>query len=79
MILRANDIDTLVLYGIATSGVVLSTLLEAADADFRLAVIEDGCADLTPMSMIASSTTSPPPVDRFSRLGNSSKPRNHRE
>ncbi len=48
MILRANDIDTLVLYGIATSGVVLSTLLEAADADFRLVVIKDCCADLDP-------------------------------
>ena len=48
MILRANDIDTLVLLGIATSGVVLSTLLEAADADFRLAVIKDCCADLDP-------------------------------
>jgi nicotinamidase-related amidase len=46
MILRANDIDTLILYGIATSGVVLSTLLEAADADFRLTVIKDCCADL---------------------------------
>jgi nicotinamidase-related amidase len=46
MILRANDIDTLVLYGIATSGVVLSTLLEAADADYRLAVIGDCCTDL---------------------------------
>jgi nicotinamidase-related amidase len=46
MILRANDIDTLVLFGIATSGVVLSTLLEAADDDFRLAVIKDCCADL---------------------------------
>jgi nicotinamidase-related amidase len=46
MILRANDIDTLVLFGIATSGVVLSTLLEASDADFRLAVIKDCCADL---------------------------------
>ena len=46
MILRANDIDTLVLYGIATSGVVLSTLLEAVDADYRLAVIGDCCADL---------------------------------
>lgn len=46
MILRANDIDTLILYGIATSGVVLSTLLEAADADYRLAVIGDCCADL---------------------------------
>ena len=46
MILRANDIDTLVLFGIATSGVVLSTLLEAADSDFRLAVVKDCCADL---------------------------------
>jgi nicotinamidase-related amidase len=46
MILRANEIDTLVLYGIATSGVVLSTLLEAADADFRLVVVKDCCADL---------------------------------
>jgi nicotinamidase-related amidase len=46
MILRAREIDTLVLYGIATSGVVLSTLTEAADADYRLAVIGDCCADL---------------------------------
>jgi nicotinamidase-related amidase len=46
MILRANDINTLVLYGIATSGVVLSTLVEAADADYRVAVIRDCCADL---------------------------------
>jgi nicotinamidase-related amidase len=46
MILRANEIDTLVLFGIATSGVVLSTLLEASDADYRLMVIEDCCADL---------------------------------
>lgn len=53
MILRANDIDTLVLYGIATSGVVLSTLLEAADADFRLAVIKAAAPTSTPISMIA--------------------------
>jgi nicotinamidase-related amidase len=46
MILRANDIDTLVLFGISTSGVVLSSLLEAADADYRLAVIGDCCADV---------------------------------
>ena len=46
MILRAKEIDTLVLFGIATSGVVLSTLLEAADADYRLYVIRDCCADL---------------------------------
>ena len=41
MILRANDIDTLILYGIATSGVALSTLVEAADADYRVAVVGD--------------------------------------
>ncbi len=46
MILRVNDIDTLVLFGIASSGVVLGTLVEAADSDFRLAVIKDCCADL---------------------------------
>jgi nicotinamidase-related amidase len=45
LILRAKDIDTLVLFGIATSGVVLSTLLEASDADYRLVVIRDCCVD----------------------------------
>src|SRR5882672_35310 len=46
MVLRAKDIDTLVLFGIATSGVVLSTLLHACDADYQLVVIADCCADL---------------------------------
>jgi nicotinamidase-related amidase len=46
MILRVNEINTLVLFGIATSGVVLSTLVEASDNDFRMAVIKDCCADL---------------------------------
>jgi nicotinamidase-related amidase len=46
LILRANQIDTLILFGIATSGVVLSTLCHAADADYRLVVIKDCCADL---------------------------------
>jgi nicotinamidase-related amidase len=45
MILRAKEIDTLVLFGIATSGVVLSTLLDAIDADYRAIVIKDCCAD----------------------------------
>jgi nicotinamidase-related amidase len=45
MILRANDIDTLVMFGIATSGVVLSTLRHAADADYRLVVLKDCCSD----------------------------------
>jgi nicotinamidase-related amidase len=46
LLLRAREIETVVLFGIATSGVVLSTLLEASDADYRLVVIEDCCADL---------------------------------
>ena len=45
MILRANEIDTLVLFGIATSGVVLSTLVDAVDADYKVVVIKDCCAD----------------------------------
>jgi nicotinamidase-related amidase len=46
MILRSNGIETLVLAGIATSGVVLSTVRHAADADYRLVVVEDCCRDL---------------------------------
>ncbi len=45
MILRANQIETLVLAGIATSGVVLSTLRYAADADYGLVVVKDCCSD----------------------------------
>ncbi len=45
MILRARGLDTLVLAGISTSGVVLSTLRQAADLDFRLVVLKDACAD----------------------------------
>ena len=35
----------LVLCGIATSGVVLSTVLEAADKDYELTVLSGCCAD----------------------------------
>ena len=48
LLLRARTIDSLVLCGIATSGVVLSTLRQAADLDFALAVLADGCADADP-------------------------------
>ena len=43
--LRDRGIDTLVLAGISTSGVVLSTLIEAADRDYRLYVLSDGTED----------------------------------
>jgi nicotinamidase-related amidase len=46
VILRGHKIEHLVLTGIATSGVVLSTLREAADKDYILSVLSDGCADL---------------------------------
>jgi nicotinamidase-related amidase len=45
MILRAHNIETLLLCGIATSGVVLSTLRCAADADYRIVVASDCCSD----------------------------------
>ena len=48
LLLRAREIDTLVLFGMATSGVVLSTALAAADADYRLFIVKDCCADLDP-------------------------------
>ena len=48
VILRGHKIEHLVLAGIATSGVVLSTLREAADKDYRLSVLSDGCADMDP-------------------------------
>ena len=48
LILRANTIDTLIILGYATSGVVLSTVRYAADLDYRLLVVEDCCADQDP-------------------------------
>lgn len=48
MILRASEIHKLVLFGIATSGVVLSTMLDAIDADYECTVIADCCADRDP-------------------------------
>lgn len=45
MVLRANDIETLIILGYATSGVVLSTVRYAADLDYRLIVVEDCCSD----------------------------------
>ena len=48
MALRANNIETVVMLGYATSGVVLSTTRYAADADFRLIIVEDCCSDQDP-------------------------------
>jgi nicotinamidase-related amidase len=48
VVLRAREIDHLVLTGIATSGVVLSTLRQAADMDYAITVLSDGCRDADP-------------------------------
>ncbi|GHO46917.1 cysteine hydrolase family protein [Ktedonospora formicarum] len=44
-LLKARDITRLIMMGIATSGVVLSTVRWAADMDYELVVVEDCCAD----------------------------------
>ena len=48
MILRSKNVETLILMGHATSGVILSTVRLAADLDYNLVVVEDGCADRDP-------------------------------
>lgn len=48
MVLRSTEVDELVLCGISTSGVVLSTVRQAADLDYQLIVLRDGCADGDP-------------------------------
>jgi nicotinamidase-related amidase len=48
MILRCQGIENLVLFGIATSGIVLATVVQAFDRDFKLTVIEDACFDSDP-------------------------------
>ena len=44
-ILQSKAIETLVLAGVHTSGVVLSTLRQAFDLDYRILVAGDCCAD----------------------------------
>jgi nicotinamidase-related amidase len=46
LLLRAHDVETLVMFGIATSGVVLGSFQSAVDVDYETVVISDCCADL---------------------------------
>lgn len=48
VVLRSNDVESLVLCGIVTGGAVLSTLRVGADLDYRCAVLSDGCIDPDP-------------------------------
>ncbi|GAA4538586.1 cysteine hydrolase [Pseudonocardia xishanensis] len=47
-VLRSLEVDTVVLAGLYTSGVVLSTLREAADKDLGAVILSDACADPDP-------------------------------
>ena len=46
--LRARGVDTLILAGISTSGVMLSTVRDASDRDYRVIVLADATADPQP-------------------------------
>lgn len=45
VVLRSAQVEYLVLAGLVTSGVVLSTLTDAVDRDFAVTVLSDACAD----------------------------------
>jgi nicotinamidase-related amidase len=45
VVLKAFGIQHMVLTGVATSGAILSTTREAADKDYRITILSDGCAD----------------------------------
>jgi nicotinamidase-related amidase len=45
VVLRTFGIQHMILTGIATSGVILSTTREAADKDYRITILSDGCGD----------------------------------
>ena len=46
--LRERGVDTIVLAGLSTSGVVLSTVRDGADRDYRVFVLSDASADPDP-------------------------------
>jgi nicotinamidase-related amidase len=46
--LRGHDVDTLILAGISTIGVLLSTVRDASDRDYRVVVLADASADPEP-------------------------------
>ena len=44
-VLRSEGIKHLVMAGVATSGVILSTFMQAADEDYSITILSDACAD----------------------------------
>jgi len=47
-ILRSQKIEEVVLAGMSTSGVILSSALEAGDLDYKVTILEDCCGDTDP-------------------------------
>lgn len=60
-VLAGLGVSRLVLAGVTTGGVVLSTVRQAADADYELTVLGDACADRTLVCTSSSWTGSSPP------------------
>ena len=52
--LRSRDIDTVVLTGVATEFVVEAAARHAADADFKVIVLEDCCASFSDEAHVAA-------------------------
>jgi nicotinamidase-related amidase len=48
MVLRSMGVEHLVMFGVATSGVILSTIRAAADLDYAVTILSDCCADADP-------------------------------
>lgn len=47
-VLRAHAVDAIAIAGVATSAMVAATFYDAADRDYRVTVLRDGCADSDP-------------------------------
>ena len=62
--LSAQGIDTLILVGVASTGVMLSTIAHASDADYRLYSVRTAATTRTRWCM---NTCSPPPSNRAPR------------
>jgi nicotinamidase-related amidase len=47
-VLSGRGVDHIVIFGVSTSGVVLSTVRDAADRDYKITVLSDACNDRSP-------------------------------
>lgn len=45
VLLKSMGVQEIIMAGLATSGVILSTLRQAADLDYKISVLKDGCMD----------------------------------